>query len=69
LVIGINSDQHNGFECKMVNALGEVLRTFEIDSNQEKYYLDVDDISSGVYFITFTDQLNYSRATKKVMKF
>ena len=69
LIIEFNLEEHNGFDCQIINSVGQVLQSFEVERNRNKYDLKVYDIPSGMYYIKFKDKLNHTQFTKRILKF
>lgn len=53
---------------KLTSLQGKNLRQLKLNSQQEKYMLDVEDLASGLYLITLENSVGEVMLTKKVMK-
>jgi len=60
--------EHSGYECQIINSVGQALQSFDIDINLKRYNLNVNDMPSGIYYITFINKLDYSQASKRIIK-
>jgi hypothetical protein len=50
------------------DALGKIVKKFTIDENIESYLLDIQDLASGFYVISFSSQKNHQSKTLLINK-
>jgi len=68
LVIDFAKD-HSGYDCKILNSVGQVMNSFIIEKSIKNHIVLTDDIPSGIYYIFLSDKIYKTQKVIKVLRY